>query len=170
MKTLVKTCGSCYVPECGSCYVPEALPSGGQRARSSAGEHHVDIVGVAGSIPVVPTTACFCKGRLRKGTGRERRHTSRCSLQTRACGFGLPTLRMFRYLSYMDRSTIRCWRRWRWTSVHVVFLCSRLPPFGVRATSPGWDEFRLDGDAPQGARNISNDDLRTAITLEKSSL
>ena len=26
------------------------------RARSSAGEHYVDIVGVAGSIPAVPTT------------------------------------------------------------------------------------------------------------------
>ena len=30
--------------------------SAGQRARSSAGEHHVDIVGVTGSIPVAPTT------------------------------------------------------------------------------------------------------------------
>lgn len=29
-----------------------------QRARSSAGEHYVDIVGVAGSIPAAPTTIC----------------------------------------------------------------------------------------------------------------
>ncbi len=32
---------------------------GGIRARSSAGEHYVDIVGVAGSIPAVPTTLPF---------------------------------------------------------------------------------------------------------------
>ena len=138
------------VKACGSCYVPGALPSGGQRARSSAGEHHVDIVGVAGSIPVVPTTACFCKGRLRKGTGRERRHTSRCSLQTRACGFGLPTLRTFRCLSYMtlgysllaemasDKRTC-CFPLLTAPSVRSAGDESRLGRVPV-GTSPGWME------------------------------
>src|SRR5262249_899564 len=36
--------------------VPARL-AGGRRARSSAGEHYVDIVGVTGSIPVAPTTS-----------------------------------------------------------------------------------------------------------------
>ena len=31
------------------------------RARSSAGEHYVDIVGVTGSIPVAPTIISICK-------------------------------------------------------------------------------------------------------------
>ena len=146
MKTLVK--------ECGSCYVPEALPSGGQRARSSAGEHHVDIVGVAGSIPVVPTTACFCKGRLRKGTGGERRHTSRCSLQTRACGFGLLMLRMFRYSSYMNLSYMTL----DYSLSAEMALSKRtccFPLLTAPSVRSACDEFR---DALQGTRNISNDD------------
>ncbi len=44
---------------------------GRRRARSSAGEHYVDIVGVAGSIPAAPTTgACRAAGifRLTRGS------------------------------------------------------------------------------------------------------
>ncbi|VUX47329.1 hypothetical protein DF3PA_420008 [Candidatus Defluviicoccus seviourii] len=37
---------------------PCANIRGQGRARSSAGEHYVDIVGVTGSIPVAPTTLC----------------------------------------------------------------------------------------------------------------
>ena len=40
------------------------------RARSSAVEHYVDIVGVTGSIPVAPTT---CKGGVRDNRRDERR-------------------------------------------------------------------------------------------------
>ena len=36
------------------------------RARSSAGEHYVDIVGVTGSIPVAPTTHIGAPYRLPK--------------------------------------------------------------------------------------------------------
>ncbi len=40
--------------------------SAGQRARSSAGEHHVDIVGVTGSIPVAPTTQSLDTSGIRR--------------------------------------------------------------------------------------------------------
>src|SRR6516165_20101 len=42
-------------------YIPRR-PDYGPRARSSAGEHYVDIVGVTGSIPVAPTS--FFKGLM----------------------------------------------------------------------------------------------------------
>jgi hypothetical protein len=42
---------------------PRAVPQMA-RARSSAGEHYVDIVGVTGSIPVAPTIFCKGLGRL----------------------------------------------------------------------------------------------------------
>ena len=36
-------------------------------ARSSAGEHYVDIVGVTGSIPVAPTIFCQARSKIRTG-------------------------------------------------------------------------------------------------------
>lgn len=55
---------------------PPTFPRGCRRARSSVGEHYVDIVGVAGSIPAAPTISSQISSRmrgahlLRRGDGR----------------------------------------------------------------------------------------------------
>ncbi len=44
------------LPPCASPLIERLILYRSYRARSSAGEHYVDIVGVTGSIPVAPTT------------------------------------------------------------------------------------------------------------------
>jgi large subunit ribosomal protein L36 len=68
-------------------YIPASLtdrlcdPS---RARSSAGEHYVDIVGVTGSIPVAPTICLFAREReTRRKTGPMKIRNSLKSLRER---------------------------------------------------------------------------------------